>query len=119
MIFETKDFTIILTDEKLEVDLKRGARAFLEQLFEGSRFYKTLRWILAMAFPRDFFLDEILDVRLTNEGDLILRERTPFGVKDTRMSGLSRVQAELLAKTIKSLLEKSSIELFTRSSLSQ
>jgi len=119
MIFETKDLVVTLTDEKLEVDLKHGARAYLEQLLEGSKFYGVLRWILAYVFPRDFFLDDILDVRLTEEGEVVIREKTPFGVSDTTISGLSSIQAELLAKTIKSMLEKSSIELLSRGSQGQ
>ncbi|MCS7365080.1 MAG: hypothetical protein NDF54_06555 [archaeon GB-1867-035] len=111
VVFESRDYIITLTDTKLEIDLKRGARAYVENILEGSRFYKTLRWVLSYIFPRDFYLDEILDISWTPEGDVIIREKTPFGVKDTKITGLTPSQAELLAKTVKSLLEKSKVKL--------
>ncbi|HDO20211.1 MAG TPA: hypothetical protein ENG81_01630 [Candidatus Bathyarchaeota archaeon] len=114
MKFETEDYIIILSDDKLEVDLKRGARAYVEHLFEGSRFYNVLKWFLSYIFPRDFYLDDIMDVHFSGLGELFIREKTPLGVKETKISGLSRVQAELLAKAIKSMIEKSKLKLLTK-----
>ena len=113
IIFESDEFLIKLSDTKLEVDLKGGAKAYLENLFEGNRFYGAMKWILSYIFPRDFYLDDIVDVDY-EDGAVIVKEKSPFGVKETRISGLSDIQAEVLYKSLKSMLVKSGLDLLVK-----
>lgn len=105
--FETKQFVIVLTDEKLEVDLKEGPKAFLEYMIEEHKsLERILGWALKHLFPRDIYVENIERAYLTPEGEVIVEERTPEGVKAIKIPELTKEQGEILVDAINKLLEE-------------
>ncbi len=105
--FETKQYAIVLTDEKLEIDLKEGPKAFLEYMIEEHRsLQKILGWALNHLFPKDIYVEDIERAYITPEGEVVVEERTPEGVKAIKIPELTKEQGEILVDAIKKLLEE-------------
>ncbi len=105
--FETKQYVIVLTDEKLEIDLKEGPKAFLEYMIEEHRsLQRILGWAMKHLFPKDVYVDDIERAYLTPEGEVVVEERTPEGIKAIKIPELTKEQGEILVDAIKKLLEE-------------
>ena len=103
--FESEEYIILLTEEKLEVDLKKGAKAFLEYLMEDhAGFSKVLSWFAKHLFPADFYLSDISRAYLSPEDEVLIERRTPEGIKLIKLPKLTREQSFLLVETINRLV---------------
>jgi len=105
--FETKTYVIILSDEKLEIDLKSGARAFLEYMIEEHKSLERIfRWAADHLFPRDIYVENINRAYLSPEGEAMVEERTPRGIKTIKVPELTADQAKILVEAINKLVEE-------------
>lgn len=105
--FETKTYLIILSDEKLEIDLKSGAKAFLEYMIEEHKSLKTVfGWAAEHLFPRDVYIENINRAYLSPEGEAVIEEKTPGGIKTIKVPELTLDQAKILIEAINKLLEE-------------
>ncbi|RLF10134.1 MAG: hypothetical protein DRJ69_03540, partial [Thermoprotei archaeon] len=57
-------------------------------------------------FPRDIYVENIERAYLTPEGEVIVEERTPEGVKAIKIPELTKEQGEILVDAINKLLEE-------------
>jgi len=105
--FETKQYVIVLTEEKLEIDLKEGPKAFLEYMIEEHKsLNRILGWAFKHLFPKDIYVDDIERAYITPDGEVIVEERTPEGIKRIKVPELTKEQGELLVDAINRLLEE-------------
>lgn len=105
--FETNQYAIVLTDEKLEIDLKEGPKAFLEYMVEEHKsLQKILGWAVKQLFPRDIYVENIERAYLSPEGEVIVEERTPEGIKTVKVPELTKEQGTVLVEAINRLLEE-------------
>ncbi|MEM2136735.1 MAG: hypothetical protein QXI93_02130 [Candidatus Methanomethylicia archaeon] len=105
--FETNTYVIILSDEKLEIDLKSGAKAFLEYMIEEHKsLERVLGWALGHLFPRDIHVEDISRAYVSPEGVAIVEEKTPTGIKTVKVPELTEEQAKILVEAINKLLEE-------------
>jgi len=103
--FETKTYIIILSDEKLEIDLKSGAKAFLEYMIEEHKSLERIfKWAADHLFPRDIYVENISRAYVSPEGEAIVEEKTPIGIKTIKVPELTEEQAKTLVEEINKLL---------------
>ena len=104
---ETNQYVIVLTDEKLEIDLKEGPKAFLEYMVEEhTSLKKILGWAVQHLFPRDLYVNDIQRAYISPEGEVIVEEKTPEGVKTVKVPELTGEQGRVLVETINRLIEE-------------
>ncbi|MEM0085373.1 MAG: hypothetical protein QXP50_08310, partial [Candidatus Methanomethylicia archaeon] len=94
-------------DEKLEIDLKSGAKAFLEYMIEEHKSLERIfRWAADHLFPRDIYIENINRAYLSPEKEAVIEEKTPTGIKTIKVPELTEDQAKILVEAVNKLLEE-------------
>jgi len=113
LVIDKPDFVVRLHKELIEVDLKEGGKAKLENAIEKDPLLrKTLGFVLQTTIPSDVELCDIKSVEVDDKGQLklvILRHVDivlPLGVEDARRLAWELKDLIPLAKTRKKAYRK-------------